>query len=416
MATDILLPALTPTMEEATLLSWLVKEGDKVAPGDVLAEIETDKTVVEMEAADEGIILQILVSEGTEQVKVDSIIAVMGAEGETASSTRLDAMDESQSFDKSATESKPEIDAEKVVEQQSDSQKQIMASPLARRSAAEAGIELARIKGTGPSGRILEIDVIEYIEGSRDPAEPGAIIEPTAESVEIPVGVPMEEVPLSNMRKLIAMRLQRSKQTVPHFYLTLDIELDQVLAMQSKLNARPDATRVTVNDFIIRAVARALRQVPEANVQYAGDKLIHFKRADLSVAVSIDGGLVTPVIRGADDKSLDEISREMRSLAESARTGQLLPEAYQGGTFTISNLGMHGIKQFDAVINAPQACILAVGQGEERATVRGGQVTIANIMTVTLSCDHRAIDGVVGSKFLALVKGLIQEPALMDLD
>jgi len=297
MATEILLPALTPTMEEATLLSWLVKEGDRVAPGDVLAEIETDKTVVEMEAADEGIILQILVPEGTEQVKVDSIIAVMGAEGETASLTRLDAMEESQSFDKSASESKPEIDAERVVEQQSDSQKQIMASPLARRSAAEAGIELARIKGTGPNGRILEIDVIEYIEDGSDPAEPSAIIEPTAESVEIPVGVPMEEVPLSNMRKLIAMRLQSSKQTVPHFYLTLDIELDQVLAMQSKLNARPNATRVTVNDFIICAVARALRQVPEANVQYAGDKLIYFKRVDLSVAVSIDGGLVTLSLR-----------------------------------------------------------------------------------------------------------------------
>jgi len=415
MTVEILLPALTPTMEEATLSRWLVKEGDKVVSGDVLAEIETDKTVVEIEAADEGIILQILVPEGTEQVHVDSIIAVMGAESEVAPSTRLDAMEESQSFDKSASESKSEMNAERGVEQRSHSQKQIIASPLARRTAAEAGIELARINGTGPNGRILEIDVIEYIEDGRDPAEPTAIIEPTAESVEVPVGVPMEEVPLSNMRKLIAMRLQSSKQTVPHFYLTLDIELDQVLALQSKLNARPDATKVTVNDFIIRAVARALRQVPEANVQYAGDKLIHFKRADLSVAVSVEGGLVTPVIKGADDKSLDEISREMRSLAESARTGQLLPEAYQGGTFTISNLGMHGIKQFDAVINAPQACILAVGQGEERAIVRGGQVTIANIMTVTLSCDHRAIDGVVGSKFLTIVKDLIQDPALMAL-
>ncbi len=415
MTIEILLPALTPTMEEATLSRWLVKEGDKVVSGDVLAEIETDKAVVELEAADEGVILQILVPEGTEELKVDSIIAVMGAEGERATTKSLDAIEESQSFDRSISDSKPEIDTEMVVAMQSDTKNQIFASPLARRSAAEAGIELAKIKGTGPNGRILEIDVIEFTENSGDSSEQTPFFEPAAESVEIPSGVPMEEVPLSTMRKLIARRLQNSKQTVPHFHLTVDIELDQVLALQSKLNARPDTTRLTVNDFIIRAVALALRQVPEANVQYAGDKLIYFKRADISVAVSVDGGLVTPVIRGADQKGLDDISSEVRTLAEGARAGQLLPEAYQGGTFTVSNLGMHGIKQFDAVINAPQACILAVGQGEERAVVRSGQIMVANIMTVTLSCDHRAIDGVVGSKFLELFKRLIQDPALMVL-
>jgi pyruvate dehydrogenase E2 component (dihydrolipoamide acetyltransferase) len=411
MTTNILLPLLTPTMEDATLVSWSVKEGDSVATGDVLASIEADKAVIDIEAVEEGVILQILVAEGTEGVKVDSVIAVIGAEGETVPEIRTDVTGEAAlSIDKPATDTDSTDETAAAVGGGPVSQERVFASPLARSIAADADVELENIRGTGSNGRILKIDVLEYIGEFSKSTYRVPSSDKASGAVEVPADIPMEEVRLSNIRKVIAERLQSSKQSVPHFYLTVDIELEELLAMRSRLNARPDAKKMSVNDFVVRAVALALRQVPEANVQFSGDKLIHFKRADVSVAVALDNGLVTPVIRGAENKNLDEISHEIRMLAESARAGDLPPEAYQGGTFTVSNLGMYGIKQFDAIINAPQAGILAVGKCEARAVVSDGQIIAANMMTVTLSCDHRAIDGAVGAKFLATVRDFLQNP------
>ncbi|MCH8685243.1 pyruvate dehydrogenase complex dihydrolipoamide acetyltransferase [Pedomonas mirosovicensis] len=446
MPIDILMPALSPTMETGTLAKWLVKEGDTVSAGQVLAEIETDKATMEYESADEGTVGKILVAEGTEDVAVGTKIAVLLEEGESADALagaseqrqaapgqkaespkaeaaqaeRKEAVQPQQQAPEAPAAARPQA-APAVASQQGG--ERIKASPLARRIAGQKGIDLAAVKGSGPNGRIVKADIEAFQPGAAAPAAApapapaaaAAPAQPAAPSYGPPADVPFEEVKLSNMRKVIARRLQESKQTVPHFYLTVDCEIDALLKVRKELNGRleKDGVKVSVNDFVIRAVALALKKVPAANVQFAGDKMYWFKRQDISVAVAIEGGLVTPVVKDAGSLGLGEISRQVASLAEKARSGKLAPEEYQGGTFSISNLGMYGIKQFEAVINPPQACILAVGAGEQRAVIKDGAVAAATVMSVTLSCDHRAVDGAVGAEFLQAFKRLIEDPLLM---
>ncbi len=433
MAIDILMPALSPTMETGTLAKWLVKEGDTVSAGQVLAEIETDKATMEYESADEGIVGKILVPAGTEEVPVGAKIAVLLEEGESADAIQASAP---------ASAPAPKAEAAPQPQQQApeapaapqpqaapavasgNGSDRIKASPLARRIAAQKGVELSAVKGSGPNGRIVKADVEGFKPGAAAPAAapspvataaPAAAAPAAAPSYGPPADVPFEEIKLSNMRKTIARRLQESKQTVPHFYLTVDCEIDALMKVRKELNSRleKEGVKVSVNDFVIRAVALALKKVPAANVQFAGDKMYWFKRQDISVAVAIEGGLITPVVKDAGSMGLADISRQVASLAEKARAGKLAPEEYQGGTFSISNLGMFGIKQFEAVINPPQACILAVGAGEQRAVIKDGAVAAATVMTVTLSCDHRAVDGAVGAEFLQAFKRLIEDPLLM---
>ena len=434
MAIDILMPALSPTMETGTLAKWLVKEGDTVSAGQVLAEIETDKATMEYESADEGIVGKILVPAGTEEVPVGAKIAVLLEEGESADAIQASAP---------ASAPAPKAEAAPQPQQQApeapaapqpqaapavasgNGSDRIKASPLARRIAAQKGVELSAVKGSGPNGRIVKADVEGFKPGAAAPAAatpspvaaaaPAAAAPVAAPSYGPPADVPFEEIKLSNMRKTIARRLQESKQTVPHFYLTVDCEIDALMKVRKELNSRleKEGVKVSVNDFVIRAVALALKKVPAANVQFAGDKMYWFKRQDISVAVAIEGGLITPVVKDAGSLGLADISRQVASLAEKARAGKLAPEEYQGGTFSISNLGMFGIKQFEAVINPPQACILAVGAGEQRAVIKDGAVAAATVMTVTLSCDHRAVDGAVGAEFLQAFKRLIEDPLLM---
>jgi len=427
MPTNVLMPALSPTMETGTLSKWLIKEGDTVTAGDVIAEIETDKATMEVEASDEGKVGKIVIPEGTEDVAVNSVIAVLLSDGESASDIGdVSAPPPAAPKPEAKTpESKPEpkptpapaaAPAKNEAPKPAASGDRIFASPLARRLAEQAGISLSSLQGSGPHGRIVKHD-IETAKEKGVPSKPAAAeaaqAPAAAPSAAMPVDAPYEEIKLSSMRRTIAKRLEESKRTIPHFYLTVDVEIDKLLALRKQIKATSEDYNISVNDFIIKACAMALRKHPAANVQYAGDKLLQFKRADISVAVAIEGGLITPVIRGADSKSLNDISTEMRELAGKAREGKLKPEEFQGGSFSISNLGMFGIKHFDAVINPPQAGILAVGKGEQRAVVKNGALAIANVMTVTLSCDHRAIDGAVGAEFLQFVKGFLEEPLTM---
>ncbi|HEY4546396.1 MAG TPA: pyruvate dehydrogenase complex dihydrolipoamide acetyltransferase [Pedomonas sp.] len=456
MPIDILMPALSPTMETGTLAKWLVKEGDTVSAGQVLAEIETDKATMEYESADEGVVGKIFVAEGTEEVAVGTKIAVLLEEGESADA--LEAPSEqrqagpgqkaettkaeaAQAEQKESARGEPVKPAAQAPEAPAAAQPQaapavasqeggerIKASPLARRIAGQKGIDLSAVKGSGPNGRIIKADIEAFQPGAAapaaaaaaQPAAPAAAKAPAAApaaapSYGPPADVPFEEIKLSNMRKTIARRLQESKQTVPHFYLTVDCEIDALMKVRKELNSRleKEGVKVSVNDFVIRAVALALKKVPAANVQFAGDKMYWFKRQDISVAVAIEGGLITPVVKDAGSLGLADISRQVAQLAEKARAGKLAPEEYQGGTFSISNLGMYGIKQFEAVINPPQACILAIGAGEQRPVIKDGAVAAATVMTVTLSCDHRAVDGAVGAEFLQAFKRLIEDPLLM---
>lgn len=434
MAIDIFMPALSPTMETGTLAKWLVKEGDKVSAGQVLAEIETDKATMEYESADEGIVGKILVAEGTEEVAVGTKIAVLLEEGESADAIQADSAPAPKAeAPKAEAAPQPQAAAPAAQPQAAPAAPaaapaagdRIKASPLARRIASQKGIDLSAVKGSGPNGRIVKADVESFQPGAAAPAAaaapaPAAAKAPAAApaaapSYAPPADVPFEEVKLSNMRKTIARRLQESKQTVPHFYLTVDCEIDALMKVRKELNSRleKEGVKVSVNDFVIRAVALALKKVPAANVQFAGDKMYWFKRQDVSVAVAIDGGLITPVVKDAGSLGLAEISKQVAQLAEKARAGKLAPEEYQGGTFSVSNLGMYGIKQFEAVINPPQACILAVGAGEQRPVVKDGALAVATVMTVTLSCDHRAVDGAVGAEFLQAFKRLIEDPLLM---
>ncbi|MBL4801237.1 MAG: pyruvate dehydrogenase complex dihydrolipoamide acetyltransferase [Emcibacter sp.] len=418
MAIEIFMPALSPTMETGTLSKWLVKEGDVVESGTVFAEIETDKAIMEYESIDEGIVGKILVAEGTENVAVGALIAVLLEDGEDASvlegisagkaaiSTAAPVTASVAASVASSSEASPLLSSAPKTTTVASAQKEgrVFSSPLARRIAGQKNIDIADISGTGPRGRVIKRDVENYVMPARTAASTTASLEGDA---------PFEEIKLSNMRKTIARRLTESKQTVPHFYLGVDIELDNLLAARKELNSMSDDYKISVNDFIIRACALALKKVPAANVQFGGDVMRQYSRSDVSVAVAIPGGLVTPVIRGAEQKGLRQISDEIKELVKKARDGKLMPEDYTGGTFSISNLGMMGIKQFQAVINPPQAAILAVGSGEQRVVIKDGEMKPATVMSVNLACDHRAIDGAVGAEFLGAIKTFLEHPSTM---
>lgn len=419
MPISILMPALSPTMTEGNLARWMKAEGDAVAPGDVIAEIETDKATMEVEAVDEGTLGKILVAEGAEDVAVNTPIAVLLEDGEDDSA--LDGFDTGGAPAPAAEAAPAAAEPEAPVPAAPataapaaapapapavPSGGRVFASPLARRLAEQQGIELSQVTGTGPNGRIVKADIESFTGAPAAAAAPAAVVPAAAGDA------PYEMLPMSNMRKVIAQRMTESKQQVPHFYLTVDCEIDRLLEARANLNARAKdgAYKISVNDMIIKAVAVALRDVPRANAGWSDDGVRLYKRADVSVAVAVDDGLVTPIVRGAENMGLRDISAQMIDYATRAREGKLVPEDYQGGTFTISNLGMYGVKQFDAVINQPQGAILAVGAGEQRPVVRDGELAVATVMSLTLSVDHRALDGAIGAEYLAALKSLIEEP------
>ncbi|MDD9907893.1 MAG: pyruvate dehydrogenase complex dihydrolipoamide acetyltransferase [Rhodospirillaceae bacterium] len=424
MPIQILMPALSPTMTEGTLAKWLVNEGDDVNAGDVIAEIETDKATMEVEAVEEGKVGKIVVQEGTEGVAVNALIALLLEDGEDAGA--LEGAADAAPAAAAPAAPAPEAPAAPAPEAPApapapaapaaSSGDRIFASPLARRMAQQAGLDIATVTGSGPNGRIVKRDIEAALAaGVPAAAAPEPAAAPAAAPAPMPEGVEpaFDFEPANNMRKVIAQRLTESKQTVPHFYLTVDCEIDTLLALRKDLNARSDDYKISVNDLIIKACGVALRRVPAANASWTGDGIKRYHTADISVAVAIDGGLITPVIRDAGGKGLEAISSEMKDLALRAREGKLMPEEYQGGTFSISNLGMFGIKQFDAVINPPQGAIMAVGAGEQRPVVRNGALAVATVMSVTLSVDHRVVDGAVGAELLAAFKKLIEDPMTM---
>ncbi|AUG53016.1 pyruvate dehydrogenase complex dihydrolipoamide acetyltransferase [Thalassospira marina] len=438
MPVKILMPALSPTMTEGTLAKWLVKEGDTVESGDVLAEIETDKATMEVEAVDEGKIGKILVSEGTEGVAVNAVIALLLEEDEDESA--LDGADTSGpdvGGDAAASAPKEEKSESKDVAPAASSAPaagkdgdRVKASPLARRIASQEGLELSGVDGSGPRGRIVKRDVEAALSNkSAAKADAPAAAKADAPAAAAPAakapatsgwnpdltGLPeYEEIPNTTMRKVIARRLTESKQQVPHFYLTIDCQIDNLLSVRKQLNEKAgEGVKVSVNDMVIRASSIALKRVPAANAIWTDAAILQCKQQDISVAVAIDGGLITPVIRNAGGKGLAEISTEMKALAAKARDGKLQPQEFQGGTFSVSNLGMFGIKDFAAIINPPQGCILAVGAGEQRPVVKDGALAIATVMSCTLSVDHRVVDGAVGAEFMAEFKKLIEDPLSM---
>jgi pyruvate dehydrogenase E2 component (dihydrolipoamide acetyltransferase) len=421
MAIDITMPALSPTMESGTLAKWHIKVGDTVKPGDVIAEIETDKATMEVESVDEGVVAEILVAEGAEDVAVNAVIARLSGEGEEAppapkAAAPAPAKAAAPAAAPAPAAAAPAIQAPAAVAPAATGARNI-ASPLARRVAQLAGVDLAGVKGTGPHGRIVKADV-EAAAGKAPapavaaPAAPAQAAPAPAPAQLAPTDVPHEAIKLSNMRKTIARRLTESKQQVPHFYLTVDVRLDALLKLRGELNKALEAqgVKLSVNDMLLKAQALALVQVPNANVSFAGDQLRKFSRVDISVAVAIPGGLITPVIRDAANKRLSVIATEMKDLAARAKDGKLQPAEYTGGTASISNLGMYGIKQFDAVINPPEGLILAVGAGEKRPYVVDDALAIATVMSATGSFDHRAIDGAVGAEFMSAFKALVENP------
>jgi len=426
MTIEILMPALSPTMTEGKLARWLVKEGDEIKSGKVLCEIETDKATMEVEAVDEGTLLKILVPEGSEGVAVNTVIAALGEKGETYTSSAKSATPTASPpvATPSAPAAQPLIQQSKQPQQVMMREGRIAASPVAKRIAQERGVNLYAVIGTGPNGRIVKEDVETALSQSSAPqsaapavklptpaqAIPAAATGPNAKQLADLLGQKYTEVKNSPVRKIIAKRLTESKQTVPHFYLAVDCELDALLAARSELNKKENA-KVSVNDAIIKAVALALREVPAANAAWTEEAILKYTDVDVSVAVATPDGLVTPIVKQADGKSLLDISKEMRDLAARARDNKLKPTEFQGGGFTISNLGMFGIKHFAAIINPPQGCILAVGAGEKRAVVKEDKLTIATVMSVTLSVDHRVVDGAVGAEFTAAFKKLIEAPA-----
>ncbi|BBU56038.1 acetyltransferase component of pyruvate dehydrogenase complex [Mameliella alba] len=432
MPTEILMPALSPTMEEGTLAKWLVKEGDEVRSGDVIAEIETDKATMEFEAVDEGVIGKILVAEGTAEVKVNTPIAVLLEEGETAGDI-ADAPPATapKAQAGAAAEAAPAGGPEQAAppSPQTSDGTRIFASPLARRIAEQKGLDLAQISGSGPRGRIVKADVEAATASPAPAAKPEAVAAPQTTTAPVSGGAsadavlktyadrPHQEIPLDGMRRTIAARLTEAKQTIPHFYLRRDIRLDALMAFRKQLNDQLAArgVKLSVNDFIIKACANALQQVPAANAVWAGDRILQLEPSDVAVAVAIEGGLFTPVLRDAHQKSLSTLSAEMKDLATRARDRKLAPQDYQGGSFAISNLGMFGIENFDAVINPPHGAILAVGAGVKKPVVGAdGQVEVATVMSVTLSVDHRVIDGALGADLLrAIVEGLENPLALL---
>ncbi|CAN7411653.1 pyruvate dehydrogenase complex dihydrolipoamide acetyltransferase [Bosea sp. LjRoot237] len=458
MPTNILMPALSPTMEKGNLAKWLKKEGDTIKSGDIIAEIETDKATMEVEAVDEGILAKIVVPEGTADVAVNEVIAVIAGEGEDAKSVSAPAKADAPQVAAPKAEApkaeaaKPEAPAPKA-EAKPESTPQVtaeagfntggktvsgdrpFASPLARRLAKDAGIDLGKVQGSGPHGRIVEKDIEAAKQSGAAKAAPapaaGAPAAPKPAAAPLATGPSdeqtkklfapgsYEEIPHDGMRKTIARRLTEAKQTVPHFYVTLDCELDALLKLRAELNAAaPEkdgkpAYKLSVNDMVIKALALALRAVPDANVSWTEGAMLKHKHADVGVAVSIPGGLITPIIRDACHKTLSQISNEMKDMAGRAKARKLKPEEYQGGTTAVSNLGMFGVKDFAAVINPPHATILAVGAGEQRVIVKGGQPAVATVMSVTLSTDHRAVDGALGAELLQAFKGYIEKPMAM---
>ncbi|MFN4112319.1 MAG: pyruvate dehydrogenase complex dihydrolipoamide acetyltransferase [Sphingomonadaceae bacterium] len=431
MPTPIKMPALSPTMEEGTLARWLVKEGDTVRSGDIMAEIETDKATMEFEAVDEGVIVKIEVPEGTEGVKVGTVIALLAGEGEDEDE---DSGAGSQPAAASAA-AEPAAPAKAVPDDQpppapvqaqaastpagATSGDRIIASPLAKRIAAQEGIDLSAVKGSGPNGRIVKADLAGAPAQAAPPSAPAAQAAPPAPAAPPKpamlggdLDAPYEAQKLNNVRKVIARRLTEAKQTIPHIYLTVDVRLDALLKLRSQLNAslEPDGVKLSVNDLLIKALARALQRVPKCNVSFQGDELFQYSRSDISVAVAAPSGLITPIIRDAGRKGLAEISTEMKALAGKAKDGKLQPHEYQGGTASLSNLGMFGTKQFDAVINPPQAMILAVGAGEQRPWVIDGALGVATVMSATGSFDHRAIDGADGAALMQAFQSLVENP------
>ena len=435
MPAKILMPALSPTMTEGKLAKWLVGEGEEVNSGDVIAEIETDKATMEVEAVEEGKLGKIMVPEGTEGVAVNNVIALLLEEGEDDSA--LDGVDVSaaplggnggtppaaaEPAAPAPSTSAPEPAAAPAAPppQPVASGERIIASPLARRMASQAGLDLAGVSGTGPNGRIVKADVEAAIAGGASAAPAAASAAPAGapaaptNAEKLPFEPEFELEAHSTMRKTIARRLTESKQQVPHFYLTVDCEIDELLTLRKTLNEKGDgAYKLSVNDLVIKAAAIALRRVPKANASWTDEGVKLYKSADIAVAVAIDGGLITPVVRQADNKGMETISSEMKELSARARDGKLGPEEYQGGTFSISNLGMYGIKDFCAVINPPQACILAVGAGEQRPVVKDGALAVATVMSCTLSVDHRAVDGAIGAEYLGAFKTMIEDPLNM---
>ena len=434
MPTNILMPALSPTMEKGKLAKWLKKEGDKVKSGDILAEIETDKATMEVEAVDEGILGKILVADGTDDVAVNTPIAVILGEGEKASDIKATAAPPPSALradtspvkgeDKKTTppSSSPRVGEGELASRSAGGGSRLFASPLAKRIAKQKGLDLATLNGSGPHGRIVLKDV--------ENAKPGAAPKPAAAPVAMDAageGVlklfepgSYELVPHDSMRKVIARRLTESKHTIPHFYVTIDITLDNLLNLRERLNLQAPKDKdskprwkVSVNDFVIKALAMALIKVPDANVSWTETAMVKHKHADVGVAVSIPGGLITPIIRHAEAKGLAQISIEMKDYAARARARKLLPQEYQGGSTAVSNLGMMGVKNFAAVINPPHATILAVGAGERRPVVRGNDIVIEQQMSVTLSTDYRCVDGALGAELLAAFKAYIEEPGLM---
>lgn len=421
MPIAIKMPALSPTMEEGTLSKWLVKVGDKVSSGDIMAEIETDKATMEFEAVDEGTIVSIDVAEGSEGVKVGTVIAMIAGEDEDASAPApaAKAAEPAPAAKPAPAPAASPAPAPVVVAAPAPKGDRVIASPLAKRIAADKGIDLAGVAGSGPNGRIVRADVEGAKPAAAAPvasAPAAAAPAPTAAaSAPAPVpdfGIPYEAAKLNNVRKTIARRLTEAKQTIPHIYLTVDIQLDALLKLRGQLNKALEAqgVKLSVNDLIIKALAKALVQVPKCNVSFAGDELRSFKRADISVAVAAPSGLITPIIVDAGAKSVSAIAAEMKTLANKAREGKLQPHEYQGGTASLSNLGMFGIKSFDAVINPPQAMIMAVGAGEQRPYVIDGALGIATVMSATGSFDHRAIDGADGAELMQAFKNLIENP------
>jgi pyruvate dehydrogenase E2 component (dihydrolipoamide acetyltransferase) len=428
MPTNVLMPALSPTMTEGKIARWLKAEGDTVKSGQVLCEIETDKATMEVEAVDEGVLAKIVVPGGTDGVKVNDVIAIIAGEGEDAKAVAAKGAAPAVAVAPVAAASTQAAAPAPVAAAAAAPQgSRVFASPLARRIAEQGNLDLGKIAGSGPGGRIVKHDVESALAGGGAKKSAAAPAAAAASTAPAPVAVssaalaaigPHKLVPLSTMRKVIARRLTESKQQVPHFYLTVDCDIDKLLAGRVALNAKspekgPGAFKLSVNDFIIKSVAAALRQVPNANASFSDDGMLLWENVDISVAVAIDGGLITPIIRDADKKGLVEISNTMKDLAARAKSGKLKPEEFQGGTFSISNLGMFGIKDFAAVINPPQGCILAVGAGEQRPVVKNGALAIATMMSVTLSVDHRVVDGSVGAEFLAAFKKIVEDPLAM---
>ncbi len=443
MPINILMPALSPTMTEGTLAKWLVKEGDSVSSGDVMAEIETDKATMEVEAVDEGVIAKIVVADGTENVAVNDVIAILAEDGE-------DVAEAAQSGGAPAPAPAAEVPAPAAEAPAAAAPAapapaapapapaaggaRVFASPLARRIAKDGGVDIAAITGTGPHGRVVKADVEAFIAsgGAAKPAETDAAVtpepkptapsKPAAGSDTLSIDDPIfkllpeyEAIPNTNMRKTIARRLTDSARDVPHFNVQADIEIDALMALRKQLNSRPDADyKISVNDFVVKATALALTRVPECNVAYTDNAIVQFKQVDMAIAVSIDGGLITPIVKNCASKGLATISAEVKELAGKAREGKLAPEEYQGGTFSISNLGMFNVKAFNSIINSPQGGILSVGAGEQRPVVKDGALAIATVMTLSLAVDHRCIDGATAAGMMKELKAILEDPiALM---